>query len=241
MFGSYMSGQHPGYTTAGPVFGGTDVVDIHAGHFQKSDGSVWCWGQQYLGLGDEWKTLLQEPLEIFNQSNGVSSLGAGDFSDSWFFQNFSVSNIVNSSVSGDPADPDQDGISNLLEYALGLNPNAQDRSGLPTGRLDYMTAQSTSAGTGGQVQLFSVNDCCIGTPVGLDPGKHYMAFTVERRGGIRTDVDYIIEVSNDLSTWRSIQADVVTVINTSELLEAYSTTAIEDQPHQFMRLKIRRK
>lgn len=104
-----------------------------------------------------------------------------------------------------------------------------------------MTAQSTSTNTNGAIQLFSVDSCCIATPVGLDAGKHYMALTVERRGGIRTDIDYIIEVSFDLVTWRSSQADVLTVINSGELLEAYSTTPIETQPRQFMRLKVRRK
>lgn len=41
--------------------------------------------------------------------------------------------ILNSGSAADTADGDRDGIPNLLEYALGGNPNAADRSILPTG------------------------------------------------------------------------------------------------------------
>ena len=34
------------------------------------------------------------------------------------------------------ADPDNDGIVNLLEYALNLDPNVADQAGLPTAQLD---------------------------------------------------------------------------------------------------------
>lgn len=196
-------------------------------------------GGMALGDGKQWSNVPIEVVTFGGNSSAQSTLATGSTADSWFFQNFSVSELLQDQIVADGSDPDRDGIENLLEYALGLDPNAGSRSGLPTSRLDFMTAQSASAG--GQVMLFSASDCCIGTPVGLDAGKRYMAFTVERRGGIRTDIEYIIEVSNDLVLWRSSQSDVLTVINTGELLEAYSTTSLEDQPRQFMRLKVRRK
>ena len=40
-------------------------------------------------------------------------------------------NANNSAISGDFADPDDDGIANLLEYALHLDPNVADVTGLP--------------------------------------------------------------------------------------------------------------
>ena len=212
----------------------------------KPDGTLYAWGggtgADVLGDGDSWSNLPIFVVGFGGSSATQSTLGTSSSGDSWLLENFSATSLVDVAVTGDIADPDGDGIANLLEYALGLDPNVRDASGLPTPRLDAMTAQSASESAGsGQVQLFSVDSCCIGTPVGLDAGKHYMAFTVERRGGIRTDIDYLIEVSNDLVTWRSGTPDILVVINTGELLEAYSTTAIEDQPHQFMRLKIRRK
>ena len=45
-------------------------------------------------------------------------------------------NANNSAISGDLADPDGDGIINLLEYALNLNPNVASVQGLPTSRID---------------------------------------------------------------------------------------------------------
>lgn len=44
-------------------------------------------------------------------------------------------------VGGEFDDPDRDGICNLLEYALGLNPNQSSSSGLPVGDIsgEYLT------------------------------------------------------------------------------------------------------
>jgi hypothetical protein len=39
--------------------------------------------------------------------------------------------LANSAISGDNADPDNDGINNLLEFALNLNPKVANASGLP--------------------------------------------------------------------------------------------------------------
>ena len=41
-------------------------------------------------------------------------------------------NANNAAIAGDLADPDNDGAVNLLEYALGLNPNAANVGSLPT-------------------------------------------------------------------------------------------------------------
>jgi hypothetical protein len=54
-------------------------------------------------------------------------------------------NADNSNVSGDNADPDDDGIRNLLEYAFALDPTAASTNGLPSGcltaagRTNYLT------------------------------------------------------------------------------------------------------
>jgi hypothetical protein len=45
-------------------------------------------------------------------------------------------NASNPAISGDLADPDGDGIVNLLEYALYLDPNTAGASGLPTTQID---------------------------------------------------------------------------------------------------------
>jgi hypothetical protein len=49
----------------------------------------------------------------------------------WQQGNFTGAELTNSAISGDTADPDSDGIPNLMEYALGLSPKAPNSSGLP--------------------------------------------------------------------------------------------------------------
>ena len=50
--------------------------------------------------------------------------------DAWRFANFGANaNVAN--IAGDLADPDRDGIANLLEYALGLDPQTSSAASLP--------------------------------------------------------------------------------------------------------------
>jgi hypothetical protein len=44
----------------------------------------------------------------------------------WLRVNFTAMQLANSAISGDAADPANDGIPNLVKYALGLNPNAAE-------------------------------------------------------------------------------------------------------------------
>lgn len=50
----------------------------------------------------------------------------------WRRQNFTAPELADDTVSGPNATPAGDGISNLLKYALGLNPKANGTAGLPT-------------------------------------------------------------------------------------------------------------
>ncbi len=49
----------------------------------------------------------------------------------WQTANFTLSERGDASVSGPNADPDRDGVNNLVEYALGLDPKSASVSGLP--------------------------------------------------------------------------------------------------------------
>jgi len=75
-------------------------------------------------FGADW--LASQPFQITSAS---THFGA------WQWQEFGT-NATNVVVSGDFADPDFDGIANLLEYALHLDPNTADAGGLPTPQID---------------------------------------------------------------------------------------------------------
>ena len=55
--------------------------------------------------------------------------------NAWLLTEFGT-NANNAAISGDLTDPDTDGIVNLLEYALNLNPNVASGTGLPTAQID---------------------------------------------------------------------------------------------------------
>ena len=55
--------------------------------------------------------------------------------NTWLLSEFGT-NANNAAISGDLADPDGDGIVNLLEYALNLNPKVASVTGLPAAQID---------------------------------------------------------------------------------------------------------
>ena len=52
--------------------------------------------------------------------------------DAWRFSHFSAAELANPAISGDMADGERDGIVNLFEYALNLDPKAANLNALPT-------------------------------------------------------------------------------------------------------------
>ncbi len=208
-----------------------------------TEGRVFTWGYGFggsLGDGTGWS---DDPVRVHGFagiSNQLSTLGAADVQSSWLLEKFSVGELVDEAISSDEADPDLDGLSNLIEYAIGTNPRVPDprtpdpmvpeAHELPAIRIDQIgvSAKSESAG---DIQLFAV------PTVDLTDGKHYQVFSVARLG-IRQDIEYVVEVSSDLVSWQSGDPHTVTVLDTAEALEVYDATAVEDAPRRYMRLKI---
>ena len=52
--------------------------------------------------------------------------------DAWRFSHFTAAELTDTNVSGDLADLDRDGIANVVEYALGLDPKIANANALPT-------------------------------------------------------------------------------------------------------------
>ncbi len=88
-------------------------------------------------VGDVTATLTLSNSASYNLGSPASAtvtVHDTPFND-WRLTEFGT-NANNSAISGDLADPDGDGIVNLLEYALDLSPNAPNVQGLPTPQID---------------------------------------------------------------------------------------------------------
>jgi hypothetical protein len=74
-------------------------------------------------------------LATGSQSTGIR-IPAGDGFERWQALRFSLAQIEDEALGGSSADPDLDGVENLLEYAFGMDPFLASRAGLPDGRLE---------------------------------------------------------------------------------------------------------
>jgi hypothetical protein len=114
-------------------------------------------------------------------SNGVSpdatsipvTLTVQTLFQQWQISHFGV-DATNPSIAGDLADPDKDGIPNLLEYALNSDPRAPSSSTLPVASSAIDSADS----------------------------KPHLLLTASLNA-LATDITVFAEVSSDLVTWNS--------------------------------------
>jgi hypothetical protein len=75
--------------------------------------------------------------------------------DAWRLANFTTTELADPSISGDLADPDHDGLSNLMEYALGLLPKDATAASRPYASIvgGYLTLTYTRAKAATDVSL----------------------------------------------------------------------------------------
>ncbi len=74
--------------------------------------------------------------------------------DAWRLANFTTAELANPSISGDLADPDHDGLANLMEYALGLPPKTANANPfMPSVHNGYLTITYTKSKSATDVTL----------------------------------------------------------------------------------------
>jgi len=113
--------------------------------------------------------------------------------------------VNNPTIAGNNADPDGDGIDNLMEYALGLDPNSSDaKTGI------------YSESTGSELSI------------------------IYPRNKDATDLNYIVEGSDDLNSFSGNQPAVTeTILSTVGNIEMVkATVSLGNKTRYFLRLRV---
>ncbi len=140
--------------------------------------------------------------------------------DAWRFAAFDAAQLTDEAVSGDEADPDADGLVNLLEYALGGAPlDAADGPGIAP---------------------------ALGLADGVETGERHLTLSYTQPAG-RDDLAYVVEWSADLTAaWQSgagvaeETARVPAEGGGGERVTVRSTATLAEQARQFLRLRVTR-
>ena len=95
----------------------------------STDGLVWSRRAEWFSAGFQMTVVAEfkETLLLAGRNGRIfQSNPWRDFIGSWKAAMFTPSQLAAPLISGDEQDPDHDGVPNLLEYALGLDPQRQD-------------------------------------------------------------------------------------------------------------------
>jgi len=144
---------------------------------------------------------------FFTNVATVTTISSFDPLTSFRFSNFGLTTATG--IAANDADPDQDGLVNLTEYALGTDPNS-------------------AAGTnGGAAQP----QASVITENGLD----YLQLTVNR-SGISQGISYLIDASGEPGSGWTEAIDIIE--NTDTILRVRDSEAITDHNRRFMRFRV---
>ena len=126
----------------------------------------------------------------------------------WKQENFTPQQLAQPGRAGDLDDPDRDGVANLLEYALGMDPNQASSYGMPVGAVsgDYLTLSFNR-------QKYADD----------------ITYGVEAVGNLN---------SSWVEIWNSISIPYGGGSNPSQLVIVQDTVPVSDAPKRFMRLKV---
>jgi hypothetical protein len=126
----------------------------------------------------------------------------------WKQEKFTPAQLAQSGAVGDLDDPDRDGVANLLEYALGMDPNQASSYGMPVAAVpvDYLT--------------LSFNRQKAATDI---------TYKVEAVGNLN---------SSWVEIWNSFNVPYGGGSNPSQQVTVQDTVPVSEAAKRFMRLKV---
>ncbi len=210
------------------------------GPFRKSasdpvfSATLYDMGGLEVRVDDVWEPISEEVEDIpsrFYSSRIAASLGwlvtnvpgttalAPESFAAWRMWYFSPAQIADDAISGPNADPDKDGIANLLEYALNLDPLFAEPF-----------AMSPGTGLRGLPAVRVEN---------ISGNERLTIEFVRRVAGSGSDIIYTPRFSSGLGAWQAGGDETVTPINARwERVKVVDTVNVADQPRRFARLMV---
>jgi len=155
---------------------------------------------------------------ILKITGGDGSLAPESYS-AWQTLYFTPAEISNTAITGSTADYDSDGIANLLEYALNLEPGFNART--------TMTAASGLSG----LPLVRLEN--------ISGSDHLTMEFVRRTVGSGSGLTYIPQFASDFDNWLEVGAETVTPINPRwERVMVVDPQVASGNEKRFARLKV---
>ncbi len=157
------------------------------------------------------------PWLTTNVGPEVNSLAPENF-NAWLKLYFTPLEISNPAICGVLGDPDKDGIENLLEFSLNLDPTFNERPPMTPGTgLRGLPA----------VMLEDVS------------GDRLTIEFVRRTSVSGAGISYIVEFSNDLVTWQALGTESSTSLNPRwDRVKITDTVTTDDEIKRFSRLRV---
>jgi Subtilase family len=201
-------------------------IGYNGAFFRRTDGSIWAWGDNTTGkLGG---AAYSQPTETLNYNISTEVQANGLELNNWLYRYFSNNELGSINISGDEADPDRDGLTNLEEYALGTDPKApSDRQGDPVGltpSFQTVSSESLSMEAGSS---------------GASEGTCYFTVTLKRRAR-RPGIEYQVLFSDDLQTWSGGPTRLIKVLESEKTVIYRDVEPLDNVARRSAKLVIRK-
>jgi hypothetical protein len=167
-------------------------------------------------------------------SSAYNPLGAGQFQlaitttfDQYKKAHFTAQELNDPATSGDNADPNHNGVANLLEYAFNLDPKAEttDPASLPTFYLDGLGTVAKSAGEPSAGRIATA--------------PTFFALIYTKFLGA-ADLTYRVEKSTDLIQWEDASPTEVVLTEDGLIQRIEARVSLNGAKKLFLRLRVSR-